>query len=91
MTLRTARAGRAGSLDSGRRLELVATAEAARDALALAIAVCEADRLAADTLMTAYPDRPRALLDGFVHVVRTLALQRITDCGGDYSEAAIAA
>jgi hypothetical protein len=66
--------------------------EAARDVLALAIAVCEADQLATDTLLAAYPGAAaRTLLAGFVHVVRTLALQRITDSGGDYSEPAIAA
>jgi NaMN:DMB phosphoribosyltransferase len=66
-------------------------AEAARDALALVIAVCESDQVAADTLIAAYSDRPRALLDGFVQVVRTLALQRITDSGGTFSEDAISA
>lgn len=70
---------------------MIAT-EAARDALALAIAVCESDRLAASALLAAYPgEAGRTLLDGFVHVVRTLALQRITGSGGDYSEQAIAA
>lgn len=67
--------------------------EAARDALALVIAVCESDRVAASALLAAYPGDAgfRTLLDGFVHVIRTLVLQRITDSGDAYSEAAIAA
>ncbi len=67
------------------------TEEAARVALALAAAVCEADQAGVNVILAAYADRPRLLLDGSVHVLRSLALQRVLDAGGCYSEQAIAA
>jgi len=68
-------------------------ADAARSALALTVAVSEAQQAAAGALLAAYPGEAglRVLLDGYVHVLRSVALQRITDAGGNYSEAAIAA
>ena len=68
-------------------------AEAARDALALTVAVSEADQVAADALLAFYPGEAglRTLLDGFISVVRTLALSRVIAAGGCYSEGAISA
>ena len=68
-------------------------AEAARDALALAIAVSEADRVAAGALLAFYPGEAglRVLLDGFVYVLRSVALSRVIEAGGCFSEEAIAA
>jgi len=58
-------------------------ADAARSALALTVAVSEAQQAAAGALLAAYPGEAglRVLLDGYVHVLRSVALQRITDAG----------
>jgi hypothetical protein len=66
-------------------------AEASRDFIALAIACSDSDRLAADTLLATYAGYERALLDGAVHVLRSVALTRVTEAGGTFSEAAIPA
>jgi len=70
-----------------------ATAGAARAALALTIAICESDQAAADALLAAYPGEAglRTLLDGYMHVLRSIALTRVVGQGGSYSEAAISA
>jgi hypothetical protein len=66
-------------------------ADAARDALALAVACSETDREGADAILATYDGRPRELVHGFLHVIRSLAMTRVICSGAESAEAAIAA
>ena len=70
----------------------MADLDASRDALAMAIAVTEGDRLAMDALLGLYRGEHgmRRLADGLVRVIRTMAGQRIADAGQEVSEEQIA-
>jgi hypothetical protein len=64
--------------------------DAARAALALVIACSESDHLAVQTILAAYSGHPRALLGGFVHVLRSLAGQPLVEQGTEPTDETVA-